>query len=78
MTQHKDNILDMATTTLANKPWVGISSTAGGGALSIMNIMTPYLEFAVILMSFLIGVITLIGLTRKYIFNYESDSKTKS
>lgn len=69
MTTHKDNILDMATTTLANKPWVGISSTAGGGALSVMNVMTPYLEFSVIVMSFMIGVITLVGLARKHIFN---------
>lgn len=66
---HKNSLLDMATTSLANKPWVGICSTAGGGVLSVMDVLTPYLQFSVLVLSFTIGVITLIGVTKKHLLN---------
>ena len=63
----KQNILDHATHTLASKPLIGISATSGGGILSLMNILTPYLNFIVLLLSLAIGMVTLYGVINKYV-----------
>ena len=59
-------VVDMATNTLANKPWIGVTTASGSGTLGIMNILTPYLEFSTLVFGFCIGLITLIGVVRKH------------
>jgi hypothetical protein len=66
------NIADIATTALANKPWIGVASTTGSGALGLMNVLTPYLEFSTLVFGFCIGLITLIGVIRKHLLSLKS------
>lgn len=63
----KDTFMDHATQTLASKPLIGISATSGGGILSLMNVLTPYLNFIVLILSLAIGIVTLYGVINKYI-----------
>jgi hypothetical protein len=67
MVQHHENLAEIATTTLANKPWIGVATTTGSGALGIMNVLTPYLEFTTLVFGFCIGFITLVGVISKYL-----------
>ena len=59
--------MNHATETLANKPFIGITATSGGGLLSVMDVLTPYLNFAVLILSLVIGVVTLYGVINKYL-----------
>jgi hypothetical protein len=63
----RESFTEVATTTLANKPWIGLGATGGGSAITLMDLVTPYFEFAILMMSFAIGAITLWGQFNKHI-----------
>lgn len=63
-TEHT-GIIELATSTLAAKPWLGASAAGGSGVVSLMGILTPYLEFITLFIGFLIGILTLFGLVKK-------------
>ena len=69
-TEHQ-GIIEVATSTLAAKPWLGAGAAGGSGAVSLMGVLTPYLEFTTLVVGFLIGILTLAGLIRKQFRNDE-------
>ena len=62
---HKDNLLDATSTALANHPITATGTVVGSGAIGIMNVLTPYIEFITLIIGFTIGTLTLYGMLQK-------------
>lgn len=69
MIEENAGLLDATTTMLSTKPWIGAAVSSGSGAVSIMGILTPYLEFTTLVVGFFIGLLTLIGLIKRQLIN---------